>query len=94
MTVDLRTSYLGLDLRSPIVASAAPDNGKPDTARLLERAGAGAIVLPSLFEEEILAEEVGLNRSLEQGTEHSRRPSTTFPPSKRSRARLTAIAPH
>jgi dihydroorotate dehydrogenase (fumarate) len=69
MTVDLSTRYLGLDLRSPIVASAAPQNGDPVTARLLERAGAGAIVLPSLFEEEILAEEIGLNRSLEQGTE-------------------------
>jgi dihydroorotate dehydrogenase (fumarate) len=79
MTVDLRTSYLGLDLRSPIVASAAPDNGKPDTARLLERAGAGAIVLPSLFEEEILAEEVGLNRSLEQGTEHFAEALDYFP---------------
>jgi dihydroorotate dehydrogenase (fumarate) len=69
MSVDLRTRYLGLELRSPIVASAAPQNGEPATAGRLERAGAGAIVLPSLFEEEILAEEIGLNRSLEQGTE-------------------------
>jgi len=69
MTVDLRTRYLSLDLRSPIVASAAPHNGEPATAARLERAGAGAIVLPSLFEEEILSEEIGLNRSLEQGTE-------------------------
>ena len=38
-------------------------------ARRLERAGVGAIVLPSLFEEEILAEELGLARSLEQGTD-------------------------
>ena len=69
MTVDLTTRYLGLTLRSPIVASAAPHNNHPDTAGRLERAGVGAIVLPSLFEEEILAEEIGLNRSLEQGTE-------------------------
>jgi dihydroorotate dehydrogenase (fumarate) len=68
MTVDLTTRYLGLTLRSPIVASAAPHNNQPDTAARLERAGVGAIVLPSLFEEEILAEEIGLNRSLEQGT--------------------------
>ena len=79
MTVDLRTRYLGLDLRSPIVASAAPDNGKPVTARLLERAGVGAIVLPSLFEEEILAEELGLNQSLEQGTEHFAEALDYFP---------------
>ena len=69
MTVDLRTRYLGLELRSPIVASASPLNGVLETARLVERAGAAAIVLPSLFEEEILAEDIQLNRSLEQGTE-------------------------
>ena len=69
MTVDLATRYLGLELRSPIVASAAPHNAEPAMARRLERAGVGAIVLPSLFEEEILAEEIELTRSLEQGTE-------------------------
>jgi dihydroorotate dehydrogenase (fumarate) len=69
MTVDLWTRYLGLELRSPIVASAAPHNAEPEMARLLERAGVGAIVLPSLFEEEILAEEIQMARSLEQGTE-------------------------
>jgi dihydroorotate dehydrogenase (fumarate) len=69
MTVDLRTRYLGLELRSPIVASAAPQNTDPGHARRLDRAGVGAIVLPSLFEEEIEAEQIELNRSLEQGTE-------------------------
>lgn len=69
MTVDLRTRYLGLDLPSPIVASASPLNDEPAMARLVERSGAGAIVLPSLFEEEVLAEELQFNRSLEQGTE-------------------------
>jgi dihydroorotate dehydrogenase (fumarate) len=69
MTVDLLTRYLGLELRSPIVASAAPHNTEPEMARRLERAGVGAIVLPSLFEEEILAEEIELTRSLEQGTD-------------------------
>ena len=68
MTVDLRTSYLGLELRSPIVASASPLTGEPDTARLLDEAGVGAIVLPSLFEEEILNDEIQLNRSLEAGS--------------------------
>ncbi len=69
MTIDLRSRYLGLELRSPIIASAAPHNGEPEMARRLEAAGVGAVVLPSLFEEEIIAEELGLNRSLEQGTE-------------------------
>jgi dihydroorotate dehydrogenase (fumarate) len=79
MTVDLRTAYLGLELTSPIVASAAPQNGDPVAARRLERAGAGAIVLPSLFEEEILAEEIELSRSLEQGTEHFAEALDYFP---------------
>ena len=68
MSVDLSTSYLGLKLRSPIVASASPSTGEPETARLLDEAGVGAIVLPSLFEEEILNEEIQLNRSLEVGS--------------------------
>ncbi len=79
MSVDLRAHYLGLELRSPIVASAAPHNGEPAMAALLERAGAGAIVLPSLFEEEIVAEEIELNRSLEQGTEHFAEALDYFP---------------
>jgi dihydroorotate dehydrogenase (fumarate) len=69
MTIDLGTRYLGLELRCPIVASAAPPNADPVMAQRLERSGVGAIVLPSLFEEEILAEEIQLARSLEQGSE-------------------------
>ncbi len=79
MSLDLRTRYLGLSLRSPIVASAAPQNGEVATARALEAAGVGAIVLPSLFEEEILAEEIELNRALEQGTEHFAEALDYFP---------------
>jgi dihydroorotate dehydrogenase (fumarate) len=55
---DLRTRYLGLELRSPLVASASPLTGSLDGLARLEAAGAGAVVLPSLFEEE-LAEEPG-----------------------------------
>ena len=69
MTVDLRTRYLGLDLRTPIVASPSPLTGELASARLLEQAGAAAIVLPSLFEEEIVFEELEINRSLEAGTD-------------------------
>ncbi len=61
VTVDLRTRYLGLDLRSPLVASSSPLTGEIASARRLEAAGAAAIVLPSLFEEEILNEEIQLN---------------------------------
>lgn len=69
MTADLRTSYLGLELRSPIVASSSPLTGDLASVRRMEAAGAGAIVLPSLFEEEIVHEELQLHRSLEAGTE-------------------------
>jgi dihydroorotate dehydrogenase (fumarate) len=63
----LQTLYLGLTLRSPIVASAGPVTRDLETAVRLEEAGAAAIVLPSLFEEEIVNEELGLNRALEAG---------------------------
>ncbi len=69
MTPDLRTKYLGLELRSPIVASPTPLTGDPAFARELEDAGVGAVVLPSLFEEEILNDEIELSRALDQGTE-------------------------
>ena len=68
MTVDLRTRYLGLDLRSPLVCSSSPYTGDLSAARKLEQAGAAAIVMPSLFEEEILNEEIQLTRALEAGT--------------------------
>jgi dihydroorotate dehydrogenase (fumarate) len=50
---DLRTRYLGMELRSPLVASSSPLTGTLDGLRRLEAAGAGAVVLPSLFEEEL-----------------------------------------
>ena len=55
---DLRTRYLGMELRSPLVASSSPLTGSLDGLRRLEVAGAGAVVLPSLFEEE-LSEDAG-----------------------------------
>jgi dihydroorotate dehydrogenase (fumarate) len=50
---DLRTRYLGMELSSPLVASSSPLTGTLDGLRRLEAAGAGAVVLPSLFEEEL-----------------------------------------
>jgi dihydroorotate dehydrogenase (fumarate) len=79
MTVELQTRYLGLELRSPIVASASPLTGDPDAVARLEEAGAGAVVLPSLFEEEILNEEIELNRSLEAGAEQYAEALDYFP---------------
>lgn len=66
--IDLRTTYLGLELASPIVASASPLTGHLPSAQLLEESGAAAVVLPSLFEEELVHEEVELSRALDAGT--------------------------
>jgi dihydroorotate dehydrogenase (fumarate) len=54
--IDLQTSYLGLPLRSPLVASASPLTGSIRDLRRLEQAGAGAVVLPSLFQEQLTEE--------------------------------------
>ena len=54
--MDLSTQYLGLELRNPLVVGASPLVTGPEDARALEEAGAAALVLHSLFEEEILAE--------------------------------------
>ena len=77
--VDLRTNYLGLQLSSPIVASAGPHTRELDGAKALSDAGVGALVLPSLFEEEIVAEEVGLSFALEAGSENFAEALDYFP---------------
>jgi dihydroorotate dehydrogenase (fumarate) len=66
---DLTTTYLGLKLRSPLVASASPFTGDPAMWERIEAAGAGAIVLPSLFEEEIEHEAFAVTFAAEQGVE-------------------------
>jgi dihydroorotate dehydrogenase (fumarate) len=68
-TVDLSTTYLGLRLQSPIVASASPISGDPDRWEEIERSGAGAIVLPSLFEEQIERESFAVDATLDMGTD-------------------------
>ncbi|MGC8477944.1 MAG: dihydroorotate dehydrogenase-like protein [Acetobacteraceae bacterium] len=60
--MDLTTEYLGLSLRNPLIASASPLTGTLDGLRRLEDAGAAAVVLPSLFEEQIEAEAAARER--------------------------------
>jgi dihydroorotate dehydrogenase (fumarate) len=55
--MSLATDYLGLPLKNPLIASASPANAHLDHLRRLEDAGAGAVVLPSLFQEQIEADE-------------------------------------
>jgi len=69
MNVDLRTRYLGLDLANPIVPSASPLGQRIETLRGLQDAGAAAVVLPSLFEEQIEHEELQIHGVLESGTD-------------------------
>ncbi len=66
---DLSTNYLGLNLKNPVVASASPLSKKLDRARRLEDAGVAAIVMYSLFEEQIIQDSLELDHSLSRGTE-------------------------
>jgi dihydroorotate dehydrogenase (fumarate) len=65
---DLTCRYLGLELTGPVIASAGPSTGRLATLLQLQDAGASAVVLPSLFEEEIVHEELSLHEALEAGT--------------------------
>ncbi len=77
--IDLSTSYLGLTLRSPLVASAGPLCESLDNIRRMEDAGAGAVVLHSLFEEQITLESQQLDQHLSHGTESFAESLTYFP---------------
>ena len=67
--MDLATSYLGLSLRNPVVASASPLSNTVDGVRRLADAGVGAVVLYSLFEEQVRREMAENARLAEAGTE-------------------------
>ena len=67
--IDLRTSYMGLDLKNPIVASASPLCDSLDKIRLLEDHGIAAVVLPSLFEEQLILESESVDADLSRGAE-------------------------
>lgn len=68
--MDLTTKYMGLTLKNPIVPSASPLSKDIDSARRLEDAGASALVMYSLFEEEIEDDEDMYDRSLNQDIGH------------------------
>jgi dihydroorotate dehydrogenase (fumarate) len=65
--VDLHTRYLGLSLRTPLVPSSSPLTGTLDGLRRLEDAGAAAVVLPSLFEEQLTHDALAVHHALEAG---------------------------
>ena len=77
--LDLTTRYLGLNLSSPLVASASPLTENIDNIRRMEAAGAAAVVMHSLFEEQITLESHDLDRHLAQGADTYAESLTYFP---------------
>src|SRR5260370_1531033 len=77
--LDFTTNYLGLELKNPLVASASPLSKKVDSVRRLEDAGVAAVVMYSLFEEQITHESQELDHYLERGT-HSYAESLSYFP--------------
>ena len=66
--MDLTTTYMGLRLKNPVAASSSPLSRTVEGVRLLEDAGAAAVVMYSLFEEQIDAESISLHENLDRGT--------------------------
>jgi dihydroorotate dehydrogenase (fumarate) len=79
MSTDLRSRYLGLELKNPIVAAASPMTNSIDSLRRLEDAGIAAVVLPSLFEEQIEHEEMATHNLMLSGAELSPEARGFFP---------------
>jgi dihydroorotate dehydrogenase (fumarate) len=77
--MDLTTTYLGLKLKNPLVPSSSPLSRTLNGLRHMEDAGAGAVVLYSLFEEQVTQESHTLNHYLTQGTESFHEALTYFP---------------
>jgi dihydroorotate dehydrogenase (fumarate) len=77
--IDLSTNYLGLQLRTPLVASASPLSQEIDGIRRLEDAGASAVVLYSLFEEQLQQERFELEHHLAEGTDSFAEAASFFP---------------
>jgi dihydroorotate dehydrogenase (fumarate) len=78
--MDLSTSYLGLKLKNPLMPGASPLVDDLDTVRRLEDAGAAAIVMHSLFEEQIVREEIATFRSTESHAQSFAEAASFFPP--------------
>ena len=66
--VDLSTTYLGLNLKNPLVASSSPLSEKVESVQKLEEAGVAAVVMYSLFEEQIVQESLKLDADLDRGS--------------------------
>ena len=79
MSADLRSRYLGLALRNPIVAAASPLTSSLDALQRLQDAGVAAVVLPSLFEEQLEHEQMATHNLMLSGAELSPEARGFFP---------------
>lgn len=77
--MDLSTRYLGLPLANPVIASASPLTATVDGIRALEDAGAAAVVMPSLFEEQIRAEDTAYALYTDHGSYSQSEAGSYFP---------------
>jgi len=77
--MDLSTKYLGFDLPHPLIAGASPLADTIDRVKKVEDAGAAAIVMRSLFEEQITSEEVAINRAIDTPAESFAEALSYFP---------------
>jgi dihydroorotate dehydrogenase (fumarate) len=91
---DLKTTYLGLQLKNPLVASASPLSEKAETVQKLEAAGISAVVMYSLFEEQIIHESLELDHYLTAGTEISPEFYNIYPQSGKYTLKPEAYVTH
>jgi len=77
--VDLTTKYLGLSLKNPFVASSSPLVEKLDIVQQMAEAGVAAVIMPSLFEEQILHDSWRMQRDLERGADQFYEALSYFP---------------
>ncbi|MFQ5433697.1 MAG: dihydroorotate dehydrogenase-like protein [Anaerolineae bacterium] len=92
--MDLSTTYMGLKLKNPIVPSPSPLTRKRDTMRQMENAGAAAVVLYSLFEEQITLETQTLDQYLIHGADSFAEAVSYFPQVPEYQARPDAYLEH
>jgi dihydroorotate dehydrogenase (fumarate) len=84
---DLKTTFMGIPLRSPIVVGASSVSAMVDRIKMAEQAGAGALVIRSLFEEQIKFDALRLEESLSVGAESQPEARTYFPNIKHGEAK-------
>src|SRR4249920_316833 len=78
-SMDMTTQYLGMTLKNPIVPSSSPLSHSVDSIKQLEDAGASAVVMYSLFEEQITTESFYLDYYLSHGTDSYAESLNYFP---------------